>query len=142
MPFPVIGGILGAVGKAVLPVIGKKVGGAIAKIVGKKAVKTATKVAVAVGGAVAADKAASKIMAARGANGAASFEGVVAGSSSTASAAGRYYRRMNPSNPKALRRAVRRVDRAKDMFGKVLAATRATSHSGFKIKPKRTGRKR
>ena len=53
----------------------------------------------------------------------------------------RFYRRMNPANPKALRKAIRRVDRAKDMFGKVLSATKASSHSGWKIRPKGTKRR-
>ena len=138
MPIGILGGVLGAIGKKVLPKVAKAVGGIVAKKVGKKA----TKVAVAVGGAIGAEKIARKVAGARvGGPVPATFENVVAGSSSSAPRGGRYYRRINPSNPKALRRAVRRVDRAKDMFGKVLAATRATSHSGFKIKPKRPRRK-
>jgi hypothetical protein len=138
MPFPLIGGALVAIGKKVLPKVAKAVGGIIAKKVGKKAAK----VAVAVGGAVGLEKLSRKVAGSRGGGPVpADFGGVVAGSSSTAARGGRYYRRINPSNPKALRRAVRRVDRAKDMFGKVLAASRATSHSGWKIKPKRPRRK-
>jgi len=121
--------------------LGALAGGALAKIGRKVLGKVAGKAKGAIGKAVK-----NKILrrGAKAAAGAAATGAVFeVGSRAVRRGDGepRFYRRMNPANPKALRKAIRRVDRAKDMFGKVLSATKVSSHSGWKIRPKGTKRR-
>lgn len=53
----------------------------------------------------------------------------------------RQYRRMNMGNPRALSRAIRRVEGAEKQYARLLTATRGIKCGGYTVKPKKRSRK-
>lgn len=97
---PFIGGLIGRVGGLVLPGVGKVVRKGVSKVLGKRnlpqVVKKVGKVAGGFGTVVGGGVAVERITRPGGMFG--------------PNGGGRRYRRINPANVKALRRAIRRVD--------------------------------
>lgn len=141
MPFPVIGGIIAAGARRILPAAGRIAGRALraatkGKLIGSGGGRELARTAGRIG--LGGLGAAGTVVATRDVVRAARGPSISATATIGEDGEPKKYRRMNPTNARALRRAMRRLEGAEKIFRKVFAFNHGKAP--VKVRPKRKGK--